>query len=99
MQILTIYRLSNKLFNTDGKTLKAAYEDDLLTDQMLMFIAAKTRLAPEKSNLLPPFRILLKKPLFSASLAKARRAGPSEPGAANSGNLQFGPDYRLDRTD
>lgn len=67
--------LKQALFNTDGKTLKAAYEDDLLTDQMLMFIAAKTRLAPEKSNLLPPFRILLKKPLFSASLAKANAGG------------------------
>lgn len=67
--------LKRALFRTDGKTLKAAYEDDLLTNQMLLFVAAKTRLAPEQSNLLPPFRILLKKPLFSASLAKANASG------------------------
>lgn len=69
--------LKKALIYTDGKTLKAAYEDDLLTDQMLVFLAAKTRLAPENSNLLPPFRKLLKKPMFSASLAKANANGQS----------------------
>lgn len=67
--------LKRALFRTDGKTLKSAYEDNLLTDQMLVFIAAKTRLAPENSNLLPPFHKLIKKPLFSASLAKASASG------------------------
>ena len=65
------------LINTDGKQLAGAFEDNLLTDSMLLFIAAKTRLAPNENNLLAPFRKCLKRPLFSAALAKANAKGQS----------------------
>ena len=65
------------LFTTDPKTLASAYEDNLLTDAMLQLIASRTRTPVGNDRLMPSFGRLLRKPLFSARLAKANAAGES----------------------